>query len=87
MKWQEKFADLFTADIYEKEWSDELTSFREIPVNDDVQAFIETEIIEKIIDEIPDGEWINKLGYRKDVLHYLNIANLKQELRNKYLTK
>ena len=45
----------------------------------DVQDFIE-EIIEKLIDDIPDSEFLNE-----NVMGEIDLTPLKQKLRDKYL--
>jgi hypothetical protein len=75
MNWKEQFNDLFTADIYEKEWSEELTSFKEVSVNEDIQDFISTEIIEKLIADIPS--WDSSIE--------TSLTHIKQQLRDKWL--
>jgi hypothetical protein len=67
------------------QWQEKLSKFYGVMFEagdfEELQAFIETEIIEKIIDDIPE-HMIN--GYEAPGA---NIETVKSKLRNKYLTK
>ncbi len=67
-------------------WQEKLSKFYGVMFEagdfEELQAFIETEIIEKIIDEIPD--YVQEQG---NTYHGADLKPLKEKLRNKYLTK
>ncbi|MGI8467745.1 MAG: hypothetical protein ACR2N3_04765 [Pyrinomonadaceae bacterium] len=74
MNWKEKFDKWFPI-THPEAGIDKYGAF--IKVNPErVQDFISTEIIEKIIDDIPDIDWGE---------YNSQLAHLKQQLKNKWL--
>ena len=47
---------------------------------EEVKSFISTEISERLIDDIPDSEFLNE-----NVMGEIDLTTLKQKLRDKYL--
>ena len=69
MDWRERFADFF----WERgQWDKRPLGIKEY------ESFIESEIIEKIIADIPEGELIDKARFP---------VNVQQQLRTKWLSK
>jgi hypothetical protein len=83
-KWQEQFDKEFIYDTFDNTGLTLLGNRKENrPVRDDeIQNFISTEIIEKIIEDIPDEYGANEVGYGITK----RSREFKQQLRERWLS-